>query len=72
VTVGIEYRESSVWDANTIVDESKEISDSLEIPDSMLALEFFKLFFGPPLPSLYLTYHVEAIVKRKLKLGVKA
>lgn len=70
--MGIEYRESSVWDANTIVDESKEISDSLEIPDDMPALEVFKLFFGPPLPSLYLTYHVEAIVKRKLKLGVKA
>lgn len=70
--MAIEYRESSAWDANTIVDESKEIPDSLEIPGDMPALEVFKLFFGPPLPSLYLTYHVEAIVKRKLKLGVKA
>lgn len=70
--MAIEYRESSAWDANTIVDESKEIPDSLEIPDDMPALEFFKFFFGPPLPSLYLTYHVEATIKRKLKLGVKA
>lgn len=69
--MAIEYRESSVWDANTIVDESKEISDSLEIPDSMLALEFFKLFFGPPLPSIYLTKRAEAIIKKQVKLEVK-
>ena len=65
--MAIEYRESSAWDANTIVDESKEIP-TLRNPRQYAALEFFKLF-GPPLPSLYLTYHVEATVKRKLKLG---
>ncbi|MDD4804274.1 MAG: hypothetical protein PHN69_03795 [Candidatus Pacebacteria bacterium] len=68
----MEYRESSAWDDNQLVDLEMEVDLTLELPDDLHARELFRLFFGPPLPSLFLTERKEAIIQKAIKVEVVA